>query len=193
MLLSGLPGFVQQAEDAGATFSRRFATWYLEPFTDDEMRAALTYAFADGYDVLGDDGPATVHLHRAAMDELIARCLGDPFLFQLAGSAAWDASTGPVITDEDVALGWQQVRREVDGHLRSRLVGVSDLQLQALRAAAGAGDGADGTTIARVMGRSGSSQIGSTLQGLMARRLLARDERGYRVVSRALAAYLRAD
>ena len=188
VLLSGLPQFPERAAEAGATFSRRFATTYLEPFDDDEVRAALTFAFQDGFEVLADGGPVKVGLEVAAREELVERCLGDPFLFQLAGAAAWDAGTGPVITVDEVRAGWGRVRREVDAHVRGRLVGLTELQLAVLAAAARlVDDGPDGTTIARAVGRRTSSDIGSTLQGLVAKRLLRLDRDGYRVVSRALA------
>lgn len=188
VLLSGLPQFPERAADAGATFSRRFATTYLEPFDDDEVRAALTFAFEDGLRVLTDDGPALVALETAAREDLVQRCLGDPFLFQLAGAAAWDAGTGPVITVDEVRSGWARVRREVDGHVRARLSGLTERQLDVLGAAARLADRTpDGTAIAREIGRRASSDIGSTLQGLVAKRLLRLDVGGYRVVSRALA------
>lgn len=194
VLLSGLPSFASAAADAGATFTRRFATTYLQPFSDEEVRAALTFAFDDGYEVLGEDGPARVHLAVAAREAIIERCLGDPFLFQLAGAAAWDAGTDPVITADDVATGWARARREVDAHLRSRIHGLTELQLSALRAAAAHGDDpVDGSTIARGMGRGSSAEIGSTLQALVAKQLLALGPGGYRVVSRSLARELRAD
>lgn len=190
VLLSGLPQFAQQTADAGATFSRRFATSFLEPFTDEEVRAALTFAFADGYGVLTDDGPIRVPMQHAAREALLERCLGDPFLFQLAGSAAWDAGTGQAIAAADVIDGWQRVRREVDAHIRGRIAGLTELQLQVLTAAAQLGGTGDGTAIAHQVGRGSSSKIGSTLQGLVNRRLLAHDPDGYRVVSRSLAQHL---
>ncbi|CAN5375771.1 hypothetical protein BH23ACT9_BH23ACT9_39830 [soil metagenome] len=200
VLLSGLPQFAQQAADAGATFSRRFATFDLEPFTDDEVRAALTFAFAEGVEVLTEAGPDRVMLQHGAIDALVRHCLGDPFLFQLAGAAAWDAGTDAIITAQDVADGWGRARREVEAHVRGRTAGLTDLQLQVLTATAvlttaGAGGGGegmavDGSAIARELGRQSSSRIGSTLQALVTKRLLARDPGGYRVVSRAVARHL---
>jgi hypothetical protein len=192
VLLSGLPSFAARAADAGATFARRFATTYLRPFTDEEVRAGLVYAFDDGFEVLGEDGPTSVHLADAAREAIVDRCLGDPFLFQLAGAAAWDAGTGSVITADEVEQGWTRARREVDAHLRSKLQGITELQLTTLTAAARAGgdDPVDGTTIARAMGRSSSEQIGSTLQALVAKQALALVPGGYRVVSRPLARLL---
>ncbi len=49
----------------------------------------------------------------------------------------------------------------------------------------------DGTTIARRMGRTASSAIGSTLQALVAKHVLALEPSGYRIVSRPLARALR--
>ncbi len=187
VLLSGLPSFTKQAADAGATFARRFATAYLEPFDDLEIRAALRFTFDDGFDVLTDDGPAKVHIEDAAIDEIVAACLGEPFLFQLAGAAAWDADVTAVITAEDVRAGWARARREVHAHVRSRTDGLTELQRSVLTAAAGAPQGADGTRIAQSIGRSASSDIGSTLQALVRKRLLRLDDDGYHVISRALA------
>ena len=45
----------------------------------------------------------------------------------------------------------------------------------------------DGTTLAQAVGRRASSDIGSTLQALVTKRLLALGPDGYRVVSRAVA------
>lgn len=188
VLLSGLPQFPERAAEAGATFSRRFATTHLEPFTDEEVRAALAFAFGDGFEVLTDEGPAQVGLEVAAREELVSVCLGDPFLFQLAGAAAWDAGGGAVITQDEVRSGWSRVRREVEGHVRGRLAGVTELQREVLAAAARLADQApDGTAIAKAIGRRASSDIGSTLQALVAKRLLRLEPGGYQVVSRALA------
>lgn len=188
VLLSGLPEFSQRASDAGATFSRRFATAMLRPFEDAEMRAALAYAFDEGLEVLGDDGPARVHIGHDAREALIDCCLGEPFLFQLAGAAAWDAGTDEVVSEADVVTGWARVRREVDAYVNARVAGLTELQLRVLAAAAAeAGfDAADGTTIAKRAGRSSSSAIGSTLQALVGKNLLTLEPSGYRVVSRAL-------
>ncbi|MEE8601318.1 hypothetical protein [Euzebya tangerina] len=65
--LFGLPSFPERAAAAAATFSPRFATAYLEPFTDSEVQAVLTLEFADGYPVLSDDGPAEVYMGRGAI------------------------------------------------------------------------------------------------------------------------------
>src|SRR5690606_3038983 len=66
VLLSGLPAFATAAADAGATFTRRFATTYLQPFSDEEVRAGLAIAFDEGFEVLAEDGPVRVHLAVAA-------------------------------------------------------------------------------------------------------------------------------
>jgi hypothetical protein len=112
-------------------------------------------------------------------------------LFQLAGAAAWDAGTGPVITAQEVRAGWARARREVEGHVRSRIAGLTELQLQVLSAAARlAEQDPDGTDLAQAVGRRSSSDIGSTLQGLVTKRLLALGPTGYRVISRALERHL---
>lgn len=189
LLLSGLPEFSQRAAEAGATFSRRFATYELQPFEDEEVRAALTLAFGDGYEVLGEDGPVRVGMTRDAVEALVQRCLGDPFLFQLAGAAAWDADPGPAITADHVAAGWDRVRREVTAHAEGKVAGLTDLQLSVLTAAAGLGP-AEAAELAAAIDRPTAASIGSTLQGLMGKRLLRRTREGYQLTSRALARHL---
>lgn len=189
VLLSDLPEFSQRAADAGATFSRRFATFELEPFDDEEVRAALALAFTEGLEVLGEEGPARVGMTRDAIEEIVGRCLGDPFLFQLAGAAAWDAGTGPVVSAEEVAAGWERVRREVHTHAQGKVATLSELQLAVLSAAARLGPAA-AADLADAVDRPTAASIGSTLQGLQSRRLLRRDRDGYRLTSRALARHL---
>lgn len=190
--LSGLPDFGRAAAAAGATFSRRFRVWELEPLNEAEMRAALQPFTTDGWPVLADDGPKTVHLEPEAVDELLAVSLGDPFLFQLAGEAAWLAGTRAVITVEEVRRGWSGSRREVTRYVRSRLDGLTELQLSYLEATAGLPP-EDRTVgaVAAALGRDSSSALASTAHSLDAERRLLRREAGrLRFRSGAVEAFL---
>lgn len=177
--LSGLPDFRRRAADAGATFSRRFRTFDLEPLTEPELRGALVPFTTTGWEVLTDDGPATVHMTPGAVDVVVGRSLGDPFVFQLAGEAAWAAGTGPVITEEEARRGWDVARREVRGVVEGRLAGLSDLQVRFLRAAAALDDDErTAANVARAVGYERSSQVASTAHGLDVERGLLRREAG---------------
>ncbi len=190
--LSGLPDFGRAAAEAGATFSRRFRVWELEALTEPEMRAALHPFTSEGWPLLTDDGPASVHLAPEAVDELVAVSLGDPFLFQLAGEAAWLAGTGAVITLEEVRRGWSGSRREVARYVRSRLEGLSPLQLSYLEAAVALPPGERTVAaVAAALGRDSSSALASTAHSLdVERRLLRREAGRLRFRSGAVEAFL---
>ena len=190
--LSGLPDLGRQAAAAGATFSRRFRVWELDPLSETEIRTALLPFTTDGWPLLGDDGPVGVHLEPEAVPTVVELCLGDPFLFQLAGEAAWNAGTGLVVTADEVRRGWAGARREVERYVRSRLDGLTDLQLAYLEAAAGLEPERRTTAeVARALGREGSSGLGSTAAALDGERGLIRRETGrIRFRSAAVEAHL---
>ncbi len=167
MYLSGLPDFEDLAAAAGATFSRRFRTMELEALEEGDLREALRPFTTDGWPILGEAGEIRVVMEVDAVDLLVDLPVGDPFLFQLAGEAAWNAGTGPVITAEEARRGWQTARREVLRYAESRLRGLSDLQLEVLRAAA-AQPVQDRTAsdVARAIGRRSSAEIASTTRAL---------------------------
>lgn len=179
VLVSGLPDFRDRAAEAGSTFARRFKIHELELLDEAALRTALHAFTADGWPVLTDEGPRAVHMAPEAVDLIVERCLGDPFLFQLAGEAAWNAGTGPLITGQDAARGWQMVRRETVRYVEGRLGGVSDLQVAVLRAAGSLADlDRTGDAVATAMGRSGAAAIASTLQSLDRTHRLIRREAG---------------
>lgn len=175
----GLPDFRRLVADAGARFARRLRTFDLDYLDVHELRAAL-HPFTDqGWPVLGDDGPAAVHMAPEAVDLIVDRCLGDPFLFQLAGEAAWRAGDGLQITGEEARRGWGLVRRETLRYVEGRMGDLSDLQLSVLRAAASLPEsGRTGEGVARVLGRGSSSELASTLQSLDRVHRLVRREAG---------------
>lgn len=177
--LSGLPEFAQLAGRAGVSFTRRFRTFHLEPLDASALRAALTPFVTSGWPLLTEDGPAAVFMEPSAVERIVDRCLGDPFLFQLAGAAAWDSGSGPVITGDDADRGWSLSRREIGHYLDRRLDGLTDLQLAYLRTAAAlAPEERTAARIAAALGRSDSAALGSTAQALAESRGLIRRSRG---------------
>lgn len=177
--LSGLPDFRERAADAGATFARRFKTFDLEHLEEAELRGALIPFTTDGWPVLTDDGPSVVHMAPEAVDLIVDRCLGDPFLFQLAGEAAWNAGTSAVVTGSDAERGWRQIRREVLRYVEGRLGRLSELQMAYLRAAAAIPvERRTSAAIAAALGREGSQSVASTAQSLDRTHRLIRREAG---------------
>lgn len=120
--LTGLSELTDMATSlSGATFARRFKPVRLVHLGDDELREALApFTSRDGWPVLGRGNG--VVMTEDAVERIVAFALGDPFLFQLIGKAAWDAAPGEqVITVEHVGSGQADVRQEAAGHV-SRLV-----------------------------------------------------------------------
>lgn len=193
--LSGLPDFRERVAEAGGTFARRFKTWELEGLDEPEIRTALAPFESEGWPILGDRGPARVHMEPGAADHIVDRCLGDPFLFQLAGEAAWNAGAGPVITRDETVRGWRLIRREVVRYVEGRLTGLGELQLRYLEAAAGLDeDEATAAAVAAALGHDGSPRLASTAQRLDERHRLIRREAGrVRFRAPAVRAFLRGD
>lgn len=122
VLLTGLWNFVDDAtRAAGATFARRFKPHYLGYLEDADIRAALAPFAASGWPVLDDRGPHSVTMTSDAMELIISQVLGDPFLFQLVGKAAWDAGKGPVIDHEEVRSATREVEAEMRHHAERAL------------------------------------------------------------------------
>lgn len=193
--LSGLPEFGRQAAASGATFSRRFRTVELEPLADADLQTALAPFAGVGWHVLADDGPATILMEPGCMELVVDRCLGDPFLFQLCGEAAWNAGTGRIITTEEAARGWQAARREVLRYVQARLDDVTPLQLEVLHAAAALDDDTrTSAAVARALGRDSSAQLASTVRSLdLEHALIRRGGGSISFRSRAVQAFLRGD
>jgi hypothetical protein len=128
-----------------------------------------------GWPLLGGEGPERVHLAPDAVDLVVARCLGDPFLFQLAGEAAWNAGTGAVVTVEEAERGWGSSRREILRYAEARLEGLTELQLRYLRGSAALPpEERTAANVAAQLGRSASTELASTAHALDADRRLIR-------------------
>lgn len=108
--LTGLPEFIDLASARnGATFARRFQLNLLDPLGDDDLTAALAPFIGSGWEVAdGHGGIAPVTMTSDAIDQVVSCSLGDPFIFQLLGQAAWDtdpASPAITVTDVEHAAG----------------------------------------------------------------------------------------
>jgi hypothetical protein len=193
--LSGLPDFGALAARAGATFSRRFKTEELGALSEPDLRIALRPFTTEGWPLPAGAGYDRVHMAPDAVDLIVAQCLGDPFLFQLAGEAAWNAGTGAVISGEEARRGWQSVRREVIRYANARLEGLTDLQMRYLEAVA-ALDPQERTAaeVAHRLGRERSRELASTAQSLdVDHRLIRRTAGRIRFRSDVVAACLAGD
>jgi hypothetical protein len=164
--LSGLPTFWKRADEARTTFSRRIAPTVLRPVDDGDVRHALVPFTTDGWPVLGPGGAARVHMAQEAVALILDKVLGDPFLLQLLGRAAWDAGDSSTITGEDVASGWRAVSAEAERHVARLLDDVSPLERRFLEAMAQLGPSQRSLTgIAAALGRT-ASQVASVARRL---------------------------
>lgn len=164
--LSGLPAVRDAATAAGTTFSRRFAITELEVLDEAALRSALAM-FRDGTELLGPDGPTMVRMTEECIDTIVDRCLGDPFLFQLAGDAAWLAAPGPVIDGDAARRGWQIASREARSYVEGRYRHLAEQQMHYLRTAATlAPQQRTSAAVATAFGRT-TRQLGSTLDALI--------------------------
>lgn len=190
--LTGLPEFVDQAtSEAGSTFARRFRPMLLGPLDDADVRAALHAFLTDGWVVVGDDGPEPVYMTEDAVDRILARCLGDPFLFQLVGQTAWDAGTGALIDGDHVEAGWRQARQEAARHVERQLHRLPQQERALLEAMVGLPeDDRTASRIAAEMGYDAVSRIGTPAARLDSDRGLIERGKPYRFRVRTVEAYL---
>jgi hypothetical protein len=191
--LTGLPEFIDLASARnGATFARRFQLNLLDPLSDDDLTAALA-PFIAGWEIAdGQGGILRVTMTRDAIGRLVSRSLGDPFLFQLIGQAAWDADpASSAITATDVERGWRQVTREARSHVERQLDRLPDKERQLLEAMANIDpSGRTATAIARELGYSSATQIGTAAQRLDSIRGLIVRGKPYHFRVRTVEAYL---
>lgn len=193
--LTGLPEFHDRASSrTGATFARRFQTTLLQPLQDDDIRGALRPFAHVGWPVPHDGGERRVSMSQAAIEEVVAVCHGDPFLFQLAGQHAWDAGDDGVIEVEDVRRGWTRARAEAVTHVERLLDRLPDLERAFLDAMAELEPTArTATNIARALGYDRAAQIGATAQRLDTVRGILERGKPYSFRIRAVEAYLGGD
>ena len=194
--LTGLPEFSEIASTrTGATFARRFATTTLEPLSDKDLLLALSPFVGEGWEV-SDGAGATgrVTMVQEAAAKIAQLSYGEPFLFQLAGERAWYAGTGPVITLEEVELGWGAARREAAAHVERILDRLPPKERELIEQMAQlAPESRSATVIARAMGYRSATNIAAFAQRLDTLRGIISRGRLYEFRHRALEAYLTSD
>lgn len=194
--LTGLPDFEDMAgARKGATFARRFRTVTLTSIDEPDLAQALQPFVIDGWTTPAADGSTElVHMTPDAVRALIALCCGEPFLFQLAGQRAWNASTSPVITDDDVRSGWQGAEGEASAHVERILNRLPSREREFVEAMA-ALDPSERTltTIAERMGLPSAANVGPFSQRLDTVRGIIIRGKPYSFRNRAVEAYLSTD
>ena len=191
--ITGLPEFTDLATSmAGATFARRFLPLRLTHLDDDELREALAvFTTAEGWPVPGESGG--VVMTDGAIDAILGFALGDPFLFQLIGKAAWDAEPHEqVVTAAHVAAGAEQVGDEARSHV-DRLIARLPERERALLDAMIALPPAR-RTLTQIGTQMGATpqQLGSASQRLAERGVIERGK-PYRFLARTVEGRLRGD
>ncbi len=194
--LTGLPDFEDMAgARKGATFARRFRTVTLTSIDEPDLAQALQPFVIDGWTTPAADGSTEiVHMTPDAVRALIALCCGEPFLFQLAGQRAWNASTSLVITDDDVRSGWQGAEGEASAHVERILNRLPSREREFVEAMA-ALDPSERTltTIAERMGLPSAANVGPFSQRLDTVRGIIVRGKPYSFRNRAVEAYLSTD
>lgn len=161
--LTGLPEFADLAgARTGATFARRFKPTILRTVDDSDMDEALQEFVLDGWEVVGDDGVDLVHMTKGAARAIVQLSCGEPFLFQLAGQAAWNAGSGDTITAGQVRTGWRGVEDEARSHAERMLRRLSPKEREFVRVMANLEPGERTlTNIATGMGYTSASKVGT--------------------------------
>ena len=189
--LTGLPEFLNLVgAEHGATFSRRFKTEILANIDDNDFSLALMPFVDSGWNV----GMGKVYLTQDAMSELVNVCKGDPFLFQLAGEKAWFAGTSSSVTPDDVRRGWLSASTEATGHVSriiNRLPEKERLLIESMAKLSPAERTA--TNVAKAMGFSDSTYIGSTAKSLDDGRKIINRGKPYTFQNKAIEAFLTSD
>ncbi|MEV8338735.1 AAA family ATPase [Leucobacter sp. NPDC077196] len=194
--LTGLPEFAEKASSrSGATFARRFATTTLKPISDDDIRLALAEFIDPGWQVPdGAGGFSRIRMTPRAATRIVELCLGEPFLFQLAGERAWYANSGTVITEEDVLLGWEAAKPEAAAHVERILDRLPEKEREFVHVmAAVEPKDRTATHIARAMGYRSAANIGAFAQRLDTVRGIISRRPSYAFTHRALEAHLTSD
>jgi len=117
----------------------------------------------------------------AALETALGAARGYPYFLQSIGKHVWDNARRSPIQTEDVEVGLQQARREVDdGLYRSRWERATPSQRDVMRALASIGgeDAASVADIARALSKSRTSDISVARNELIKKGLVYAPERG---------------
>lgn len=126
-------------------------------------------------------GQRGVGWERDGLDAAIAVARGYPYFLQSVGKHVWDDAVRDPINSDDVQVGLEQARREVDdGLYRSRWERATPAQRDLLRALAQLGRENDAAIadIAAAMGRSRTGDISVARNELIRKGLVYAPERG---------------
>jgi hypothetical protein len=181
LYVTGLPDLLNRTTNVD-TFRRRFDTIPLGVFTDGEVVDALLDTLL----------PSRVTFDRAAAEAMADIVAGDPFLFQLVGRHAWDASSGDQITPGDVVSADEATYGE---RLRTVEAAAADIpagELQVLRAVYDLADEhleVRGAEVAERLGK-GAPEIATSAQRLERRAAIRRVKGMWRIEHRLLHRYL---
>lgn len=168
VVLAGLPNLPDVIGRASATFMTRSTALPLGPLPDAAVQAALP-EFSRPHDVEWDAD---------ALESTVRRIRGYPYFLHVYGHHCWIAGTTPVITADQAAAGAAAARLTIATFFDERLRRITDLQRGVLDALA-ALDPSDrsGSRVAELLGRPGTSSIGSTMTNLIDQGLLVRPGR----------------
>lgn len=177
--LTGLPDLLNRSTDVD-TFRRRFTTEPLGMLRDDDI-----------IDVLATPLPGGVSVDPDAARHLVDVVAGDPYLFQLVGQHAWNASRSGSISLEDV----QSADRETYvARLRAVEAAANDLPpgeasvLTAIYEVAGSDLVVAGSEVAKRLGKA-PAQIAPYAQRLERRAVIHRVWGQWRIENRLLHRY----
>lgn len=168
---AGLPSLPAQLADATSYAERLYDYRPIGLLDDPSARQALTVP-AQERDVQWDE---------AGLKAALATAKGYPYFLQAIGKHVWDNARTSPISAEDVAIGLQEARREVDdGLYRSRWERATPAQRDLLRSLAqnGGAEPAAIADIARHMGKSRTSDLSVARNELIKKGLVYAPERG---------------
>ncbi|MBA2573642.1 MAG: AAA family ATPase [Nocardioidaceae bacterium] len=169
---AGLPSLPAQLADATSYAERLYDYRHIGLLDNAAARAALTGP-TDGRDVSWEP---------QALEQSLSIAAGYPYFLQAVGKHVWDAALTTTITIDDVNVGGESARQEVDeGLYRSRWERATAAQRQMLRAVADLGGG-DATTVAELvaaMGKKRVQDLSVARNELIKKGLLYAPERGF--------------
>ncbi|WP_244274862.1 hypothetical protein [Rathayibacter oskolensis] len=161
----------------------------LTAIDDDDIVAALQDFVLPGWEV--PDGEGRIRMEADAVAAIVDLCRGEPFLFQLAGESAWYAGTDATITRREVLAGWRGAQREAAAHVE-RILGRLPPRERTFLEAMAELPARDRTLtrIARSLGLSKATEVGTTAQRLDTVRGIIDRGKLYGFRHRAIEAYV---
>ena len=168
---AGLPSLPAQLADATSHAERLHDYRPIGLLSADAARTAL----------LGPSAERGVGWEPAALDQALAIAGGYPYFIQAVGKHVWDAAVTDPITADDVAVGGESARREVDeGRYRSRWERATPAQRDLIRALATTGgeDTAAVSDLVTAMGKRRVSDLSVARNELIKKGLVYAPERG---------------